>query len=143
MYLKMKMIRQLFLAVSVAVIGNCSHVAAQTYYQLERTVWEHLWDNNMHRDFLVFVSENKSISYSYELDEFEFLNYRIHNDTIIMTTYNNLNNEFAERNTDSITYYYVNKNDHLLLLMSVFHYEDGQSRELFPEEHYILYKKEY
>lgn len=139
----MKMIKLFFVAVSVAVIVDCSHVAAQTDYQLERTIWEHLWDNNMHRDFLVFVSKSKSISYSFELDEFDFLNYRINNDTIIMTMYNDLNNEYAERITDSITYYYKNKNDHLILLMSVFHYENGQSRKLFPEEHYILYKKKY
>ena len=139
----MKLIRLFWMAVSVAVIGNCSHVAAQTDCRIERTIWEHLWDNNMHRDFLVFASESKSISYSYELDEFEFLNYRIHNDTIIMTTYNDLNNDFAERNTDSIAYYYEIKNDHLLLLMSVFYYKDGLSRVLFPEEHYILYKREY
>ena len=138
----MKMIKLSTAAVLVAVIGNFSHVAAQIHYQLERTIWEHLWDNNLHKDFIAFVSESKAINYSYELDEFEFLNYHVRNDTIIMTTCNVSNDVFTERPVDSITYYYEKENNRLILLQSVFHCADGQSRRLFSNDSYILYKKE-
>lgn len=123
------------------IVENQSYVIAQTHCQFEGTIWEYFWDKSLHRDFVAFVSENKAISYSYELDEFEFLYYRVRTDTIIMTTCIVMNNAFTESPVDSITYIFKNESNHLLLL-SVFYYENWQIRRLFPDKIYTLYKKE-
>ena len=40
----------------------------------------------MRRDFIAFVSDDKALSYSLEVDEFETSDYYINDDTIIVTT---------------------------------------------------------
>jgi|GEM_PF-2857323 len=138
----MKILRLFIVIVLLSIIENHSYVMAQTHCQLEGTVWEYYWHNGMQKDFVAFVSESKSISYSYELDEFEFLKYRVRNDTLIMTTCNVLNDVYTERPVDSITYYYKKENSRLILLLSVLHYKDGHNRNLLPSDSYILQKKE-
>ena len=61
------------LILSIITIGNESNAIAQTYSSIEGTIWEYVWGDNIHRDFIAFVSENKSLSYSFELDEFEIV----------------------------------------------------------------------
>lgn len=129
----------MFIFVLFTTIGNISNVVAQTFSQIEGTIWEYLWDDSLHRDFIAFVSDNKSFSYSYELDEFEISNYRINDDTIMITT-SDIDNTHNERPIISIIYYYKKENNFLVLLFTILRYEDGYKREI-PSESYRLNKK--
>ena len=63
--------RRFLIVISVLLVAGSRSVVAQTYSSMEGTIWEYVWDDNMHRDFIAFISDVKAISYSYELDEFE------------------------------------------------------------------------
>ena len=128
------------LILSIITIGNESNAIAQTYSSIEGTIWEYVWGDNIHRDFIAFVSENKSLSYSFELDEFEISNYIVDNDTIVVTT-TDVDNAHNERPIVSITYYYKNRNDFLDFLFVIFTYEDGYRKEM-PTKSYKLYRKD-
>ena len=129
----------MFIFVLFTTIGNISNVVAQTFSQIEGTIWEYLWDDSLHRDFIAFVSDNKSFSYSYELDEFEISNYRINDDTIMITT-SDIDNTHNERPIISTIYYYKKENNFLILLFTILRYEDGYKREI-PSESYRSNKK--
>ena len=128
------------LILSIITIGNESNAIAQTYSSIEGTIWEYVWGDNIYRDFIAFVSENKSLSYSFELDEFEISNYIVDNDTIVVTT-TDVDNAHNERPIVSITYYYKNRNDFLDFLFVIFTYEDGYRKEI-PTKTYRLYRKD-
>ena len=131
--------RRFLIVISVLLVAGSRSVVAQTYSSMDGTIWEYVWDDNMHRDFIAFVSENKSLGYSLELDEFEISNYYINNDTIIVTT-TDIDDAYNERTIVSITYYYKNRNDFLDLLFVIFRYEDGYRKEM-PTESDRLYRK--
>lgn len=131
--------RRFLIVISVLLVAGSRSVVAQTYSSMDGTIWEYVWDDNMHRDFIAFISDVKAISYSYELDEFEISNYYINNDTIIVTT-TDIDDAYNERTIVSITYYYKNRNDFLDLLFVIFRYEDGYRKEM-PTESYRLYRK--
>lgn len=78
-----------FISVILATtIGNISNAVAQAHSKLEGTIWEYVWDDEMRRDFIAFVSDDKALSYSLEVNEFEISDYYINDDTIIVTTSN-------------------------------------------------------
>jgi hypothetical protein len=119
-------------------IGNTFNATAQTLSQIEGTVWEYLWDDNMHRDFIAFVSNDRAVSYSFELDEFEISNYCIHEDTIITTTSNMADESYRERPIGSMSYFYKNEGVCLVLLFTTIKYVDGQLQKTYPDEPYKL-----
>ena len=131
--------RRFLIVISVLLVAGSRSVVAQTYSSMEGTIWEYVWDDNMHRDFIAFISDVKAISYSYELDEFEISNYIVDNDTIVVTT-TDVDNAHNERPIVSITYYYKKGDDFLDLLFVIFRYEDGYRKEM-PTESYRLYRK--
>lgn len=131
--------RRFLIFISVLLVVSNHSVEAQSHSSIEGTIWEYVWDDSIHRDFIAFVSENKSLGYSLELDEFEISNYYINNDTIIVTT-TDIDDAYNERTIVSITYYYKNRNDFLDLLFVIFRYEDGYRKEM-PTESYRLYRK--
>ena len=131
--------RRFLIVISVLLVAGSRSVVAQTYSSMEGTIWEYVWDDNMHRDIIAFISDVKAISYSYELDEFEISNYIVDNDTIVVTT-TDVDNAHNERPIVSITYYYKKGDDFLDLLFVIFRYEDGYRKEM-PTESYRLYRK--
>lgn len=131
--------RRFLIVISVLLVAGSRSVVAQTYSSMEGTIWEYVWDDNMHRDFIAFISDVKAISYFYELDEFEISNYIVDNDTIVVTT-TDVDNAHNERPIVSITYYYKKGDDFLDLLFVIFRYEDGYRKEM-PTESYRLYRK--
>ena len=131
--------RRFLIVISVLLVEGSRSVVAQTYSSMDGTIWEYVWDDNMHRDFIAFISDVKAISYSYELDEFEISNYIVDNDTIVVTT-TDVDNAHNERPIVSITYYYKKGDDFLDLLFVIFRYEDGYRKEM-PTESYRLYRK--
>ena len=132
--------RRFLIVISVLLVAGSRSVVAQTYSSMEGTIWEYVWDDNMHRDFIAFISDVKAISYSYELDEFEISNYIVDNDTIVVTT-TDVDNAHNERPIVSITYYYKKGDDFLDLLFVIFRYEDGYRKEM-PTKSYRLYRKD-
>jgi len=141
MHIKMRNTVIIALLFFTITIGNTFNATAQTLSQIEGTVWEYLWDNSMHRDFIAFVSNDRAISYSYELDEFEISNYCIHKDTIITTTTNMADELYRERLIGSISYFYKNEGACLVLLFTTFKYVDGQTKKEYPNEPYKLHLK--
>lgn len=126
-------------AILATTIGNISNAVAQAHSKLEGTIWEYVWDDEMRRDFIAFVSDDKALSYSLEVDEFEISDYYINDDTIIVTT-SDIDNTHNERPIVSTIYYFKKENDFLVLLFVIFKYEDGYIRKT-PIDPYKLYKK--
>lgn len=96
-------------------------VIAQNTFSLNNTIWEYRWEND-HRDFIAFLGANRAICYSYEIDNFEFCEYSIKNDTIIIST-NDIfyAGKYSENPIDSIVYNYkIDKNNKCLYLLCAF-----------------------
>lgn len=118
-------------------ILNVDNSYAQNTSLLANTVWEFQWDKNLHRDFILFC-DNKAVYYSYEIDEFEFLEYTVQSDTVILSTSSVYDKHDGELRNETVIYYFLLNNNCLSLLFSLRKKDEDRKYFYYPSNPYIL-----